>query len=268
MRKCFITVSALTIVLMLAACGSSTNNNSNRVSPEGAYQGTTSTGRDFQALVLPDGSSYIVYGQNDLNGTLIIQGMLIGRTSWNAVEFLGGGNNTFSSQVEDFVNTSVTSPTQASITGTFVPGSQLSGTVTEGGTTFTFTGTAILAGDFDFSKSPSTDDISGIWDGGLLEGDLATVAVGSDGTFAGETASGCRFTGHARPDVSFTQTAEPVHNFFTVSMNFGGTPCLLPNGTASGAAIRINSGSADRLMAMVSSGTSYGTVFVGVQPTP
>src|SRR6266568_2143028 len=201
---------------------------------QGAYSGTSSNGYTFETIVLPNDKFYAIYGTVTGQGT--------------------SGSSTYTANVTDFFHTGTTN--SGSITATYAPGSSLNGTLTENGTNITFTGASLPASTFNFNTQASVSDISGTWTGSLMDGTAATVTISSNGNVGGSS-SGCSFSGTVVADSS-------NKNFFDVSLTFGGSPCSLPNQTASGIGVDylLSDGVTHQLLAAVTVGTSAGTVFV------
>ena len=234
--------------LILVGCGGNNSSSSgNQRTPgqaQGVYEGTTSSGYNFDAIVLPNDKFFAIYGANTT-----VDGMMTGQGT--------SGASTYTANVTDFYYTGQTCT--GSVSASYVAGSSLNGTLTENCVaTQTFSGTSLPASSFNYNTPASLSAISGTWTGVLLDGASATVTIGSNGNFSGSD-SGCTFSGTITPDSS-------NKNFFDMSLTFGGPPCLDPNQTASGIAVDylLSDGVTRQLLAAVtgtSSGTSWGTVF-------
>jgi hypothetical protein len=256
------------VALLLAGCGgggsssfniggtsggtsAGTNSGTNTaIQAQGVYSGTTSTHYTFYSIVLPNDKLYLVYGTTSGN-SFLLYGMITGQGK--------SDKGTYTANVTDFFYTGVSF--SGSFSASYVPGSSFNGTLTESGTTTSFTGTGLPPaspwdyGDF-FDTPPSVSDISGTWTGSLLDGSSATVTINSDGTVSGVSA-GCSFSG--------TVAADPSNeNFFDLSLTFGDPPCLLPNQTATGVEVDylLSDDVTYQLLATVNVGTTAGTVFV------
>ena len=88
-------------------------------------------------------------------------------------------------------------------------------------------GTSSYLADFPNGGAVYLRGASRLW---LGPGDDGTITVQSNGQFSSTTSVGCAITGTATPRPS-------GKNVFNISVTFGPTPCLLPNGTASGVAV-------------------------------
>jgi len=215
---------------------------------QGAYSGTSSNGYTFETIVLPNDKVYAIYGTVSGN-VFLIYGMITGQGA--------SGSSTYTATVTDFFHTGTIN--SGSVTATYVQGSSLNGTLTENGTNITFTGASLPASTFNFNTQASLSAISGTWTGSLMDGTATTVTIISNGTVSGSS-SGCSFSGTVAPDSS-------NKNFFDVSLTFGGSPCSLPNQTATGIGVDylLSDGVTHQLLAAVTIGTSAGTVFVAAR---
>lgn len=163
----------------------------------------------------------------------------------------------YTASVNDFDSAGLVG--SGSVSATYVVGTSINGTLTETGSpNITFSGTVLPTSSFNYSTAASLANIIGTWSGTLLDGSSATVNINADGSFSGSDSSGCSFTGNVSPDSS-------GKNFFNVSLTYGASPCLLPNQTATGIAVNylLSDGVTQQLLAGVTSGTSFGTVFIG-----
>jgi hypothetical protein len=239
--------------LILSGCGSSYSGGNNggggggtnySGDAQGVYSGTSSNGYTFETIVLPNDKFYAVYGTNSGN-TFIVYGIITGQGT--------SGSSSYTASINDFFyNGAVNTGT---ISATYVAGTSVSGTVTEAGTTTSFSGTALSASNFNFNSAASVGAIAGTWSGNLLDGISTTVTINSNGTVSGSS-SGCSFTGTVSADSS-------NKNFYDVSLTFGGSPCAFPNQTATGIGVYylLSDGVTHQLLAGVSVGSSFGTVF-------
>jgi hypothetical protein len=241
------------LALMLSGCGSSYSNNGGGNSggstsyagdAQGVYSGTSSNGYTFETIVLPNDKFYAIYGTVSGN-TFTVFGMMTGQGT--------SGNGNYTASVTDFFYTGAVN--SGTISASYIAGTSVNGTVTEGGTATSFTGTALPASDFNYGTAASVGAISGMWAGNLLDGISTTVTINSNGTVSGSS-SGCSFTGTVTADSS-------NKNFFDVSLTFGSSPCTFPNQTATGVGVYylLSDGVTHQLLAAVNVGTSFGTVF-------
>jgi hypothetical protein len=226
---------------------------------EGIYLGTTSNSNSFEIIVLPNDQYYEVYGT--LTGNpYSVSGMILGQGA--------SGNGTYTANVTNIAYTGQT--TLQNVNASFATGASIGGTLTNVGNLsgISFTGSALPGSFFNFDTRASLSDLSGSWTGTLLDGTSTTFTADSNGMLNG-SASGCLFSGAALADSS-------NHNFFDVTLTFGGAPCALGDQTATGIAVEclLTDGVTHQLVVVVTQGTGAGTTFfaqrsssgVGVTP--
>lgn len=241
-------------VLFSIGCGSgsssATNNNNggtNVGTAQGVYQGTAANGDFFETIVLPNDKAYAVYGLNS-GGVFTVYGMMTGQGASN--------NGSYTANLKDFdyTGTGIT----ATLTASYVAGSTLNGTVSEGGASLSFTGTAIPSSLFNYNTPADMANITGNWTGDSLEGAYSNVNVTSGGTITGSS-GGCSFTG--------TVTPSNAKNFYTVSLSFGPSPCLAPNQTAQGIAVTylLQDGVTRQVVVGGTTSGGYGSAFVATR---
>lgn len=237
--------------VILAGCGTnySINNSGGGTSSytgqaQGVYSGTASSGYSFSTIVLPNDKFYGIYGTVSGN-SLYVYGMVAGQGT--------SGNDTFTASVTDYLSTG--QAVSDTLTATDVPGSSVSGTITESGTPITFSGTPPSTSAYNYDTAASVGTISGAWNGFLLDGVTTTVTINSNGTVSGSS-SGCSFSGTVSADAS-------GKNFYDVSITFGASPCAFPNQTATGVGVYylLSDGVTHELLAGVTYSTSAETVF-------
>jgi len=242
------------VPLMLVGCGTSYSGNGGggggnyAGQAQGVYSGTTSTGYSFSTIVLPTDKFYAIYGTVSGN-TLLLNGLVTGQGT--------SGNGTYTASVTDYTYTGATS--SGTVSANYVAATSLNGSLTEGGNSMTFTGTSVPPSSFTYNTSASISAITGTWTGTLLDGMTTTVTISSNGGVSGSS-SGCSFSGTVAPDSS-------NKNFFDVSLTFGASPCSNPNQTANGIAVEylLSDGVTHQLLAGVTTGTTFGTVFAATR---
>jgi hypothetical protein len=111
-----------------------------------------------------------------------------------------------------------------------------------------------------YNSPADINTVSGNWTAYTLQGAgaPAAVAINTNGTFAGSS-QGCTFSGTLTPRAS-------GKNIFDVAVTFGGSPCALPNGTASGIGLSYliaNSTTRQLLVAVVDPTRQFGTLLFG-----
>jgi hypothetical protein len=254
-----ILATLLLFVLLLGGCGGGSNSGgssaSNTGTPtstpgqaQGVYDGSASTGTNFESIVLPNDQLYAIYGSVSGN-VFLVCGLITGQGA--------SASGTYTANVTDFDDcTGSLVAITGSVTASYMAGSSLNGSLTENGNTITFTGTAPAGSLFNYNGAASISDITGSWTGAVLGGESVTVTIGSDGSVSGSGSSGCSFSGTVTPDSS-------GKNFFDVSITYGGAPCTFPNQSGSGIAVDylLSDGVTRQLIAAATLGSSTGTVF-------
>jgi len=239
-------------VMTLAGCGASNSGGGTTTtppatqgSPQGIYLGTTSTGETFETIVLPNSTFYALYGTTSGN-VFTVDGMMTGQGTYN--------NGTYTAKVNDYYYTGVIYT--GTVNSTYVVGSSINGSVSEvGNASVAFSGIPIPSSQFTFGTPALLSNITGTWSGYLFGNIAAQVTIAANGTFTG-TSQGCVFSGTITPDPS-------GNAFFDFALQYGGSPCLLPNQTQTGVAVDylLPDGVTRQLLAGVSSSTS-GNVFI------
>jgi hypothetical protein len=217
-------------------------------SAEGVYEGKTSSGFDHLSLVLDDGTLYSVYG-NTTGSVFAISRFLRGQgTSSN-------GSFTAASLREYGVGAS---STPYSLNSTYVAGTSLNGTLANGGTNTTFTGTALANSTYVYNTPAKLGNITGAWTLTDLTGPKVAVTVAADGSFTG-TSGSCAVTGNLTPKTS-------GKNVFAFSVTSGAAPCPLPGAVMTGVAVEFAIGTTRQLIAAGTDSTSAnGTAWVGAR---
>jgi hypothetical protein len=183
-------------------------------SPQGVYTGSTSTGLTFETIILPNNMFYGIYGGANSD---YFFGLVTGQGNFN--------DSTFNATITDYYEQN-----GGSITGSFAPGSSITGTLVEPGViTETFSGTAIPISRYNYNTTAVLSNITGNWTGIMQDGTIALITIDPDGTFTGSN-NGCSFLGTIIPESS-------NKNFYNVSLTFGGSPCPLGYPTANGIAV-------------------------------
>lgn len=231
----------------LTGGGSSNTGAAPRVtgSPTGLYKGTTSTGRTAAAIVLEDGTFWLLYSA--AGAPLLIAGAEQGHIT--------AANGAFSSG--DLVDVSLESLTAASgtVAGTYIPKTSAAAIVTFGTQAITFA----AAYDPTYDTPATLSAVSGSYAGtGVVLGgsEAAQLTVSSTGVIAGSGASGCSFTGVSIPN--------PGVNSYSVTVTFGGAPCSNANSTVSGVAY-LDAATQRLYSAALNPGRTNGFLFVGTK---
>jgi hypothetical protein len=266
MNRFLLTLSFATTSLVLLSCGgggsgsSGTSNPTNPQNPstpgqaQGVYVGNTSTGLAFDAIVLPNDKFYAVYG-NLSGNVLFVCGLAAGQGA--------SSSGTYTATETDFYYCGgALDVYSGNVSATYAPESSLNGSISENGDSETFTSTAPAPSLFNYNNPASLAGISGPWNGSLTDGESASLTINSSGSASGISSLGCSYTATIAPDSS-------NKNFFDVSLTFGGSPCDLPNQSATGIAVNylLSDGVTNQFVAAVSSGSAFGIVFAAQRIT-
>lgn len=245
------------VLSVLAGCGGGGSDSSvasdgsavgSASSAEGAYEGTTSTGRAFDTIVLEDGQYWTIYGQIS-SGAFLVEGLIQGTGQ--------ASNGSFSSSdLKDFYYTGASA--SGSLSATYNPGVSFNGTMNSFSPA-TFTASASTSSTYNYNSSANLADISGAWSMTVLTGASATLNIAANGSFSGMS-GGCSFSGTIAPRAS-------GKNVFTVTTTFGASPCTLANQTVTGIGVSyILANSQRELMVAAVDGTrAHGTLLIGVR---
>jgi hypothetical protein len=214
-------------------------------SPTGLYRGTTSDGRNVAALVLDSGEFWVIY--TAAGSTTLIAGAEQGHGTFS--------NGTFTANdLRDF-SLERAAISDGTMTGTYVTASGIAGTATFSTLAVSF----VAAYDISSSIPASLSTVAGAYSGtaATLSGiDNATFTVSSDGTLAGLSQLGCRFSGVVTPD--------PTVNAFAVSVTFQGGTCSNATGTVAGVGY-FDSGTRRIYGAALNADRSNGFIFAGAK---
>ncbi len=247
MKRASMSAMGACVSLILAACGGGGGDDDGSFGgssrAEGAYEGTTSQGLAFQALVLEDDTLWSIYGPIS-GGVYYIAGFTQGPVTVN-------GNQLTSSALRSFTAGGVFPST---LSGSFVAGTSISGTLTTAGSPDAFTGTTVAASDYDYNAPARQADAVGTWSM-PLSGSPVSVTVTSTGAFTGSMGA-CALSGTVTPRAS-------GKNVFNVALTFGGSPCQLPNTSLAGIGIPSQDGASRQLVvAAVDSARNNGVMLV------
>jgi hypothetical protein len=205
-------VGLLIVAWAVAACGGGGSTSTAVSTAEGLWNGTISSGRTADALVLDDGTYWVIYS-------------LVGNSSVIAGAAQGNGtsnNGTFSSSNGIDFNLEGFGINPFTLSSSYTAKSTLSGTITyPSSTAYTFKATY----DTDYDFMPSLATIAGTYVGtaATLGGiESATLTVSGTGAMSGRSATGCTYTG--------TASLRPKGNVYNISVTFEGGICS--NGTA------------------------------------
>lgn len=240
---------AIASLALLTACGGGGGGSAVTGTPEGVYEGNTSTNSYFNTIVLENNLYYTIYGT--LSGNVFgVQGLIIGTGTAN--------NGNFSStNLKDFASngTSVTGTLSAS----YVPNVNFNGSVSSGSSTVTFTAAPPANSNYNYNTATTPSNIVGAWSLTTLTGAPVSLTIASGGAYTA-TSSGCSFSGNFTPRAS-------GKNVYDVSVNFGPSPCLLPNQSATAHAVeyRLANGQRQLIVAGTDVARNNATVLLGAR---
>lgn len=186
-----------------------------RLSAEGRWTGTTSTGRAIAGLVLDDGSYWLFYSAR--GNPHILAGLVQGTGTSHAGSF-------GSSNARDF-NVEGAGIQAGTIRSSYVPKKRFQGTIAYlDGDTESFTST--YHGNSD--SAPNLNLVTGTYVGLRPDNHTVTMTVDSAGTLSGHASDGCTVAG------TFSPRAKG--HAFHVTMTFGGGACRHGTETVTGVA--------------------------------
>jgi hypothetical protein len=166
------------------------------------------------------------------------------------------GNETYTGSFTEYLSSQTTAT--ASVTANDVPGSSISGTLTESGVQTGFGGTVPPTLSYSFGIPASISTIAGTWSGALLDGSAVTLSISTSGSIT-TISTGCQVTG--------TITANTSNNLYTANLQFGPSPACATtvasqSTTAAVALIFVlPDGATQQLLMPATIGTTSGTVF-------
>jgi hypothetical protein len=249
MHSLFLTSTVLAATALVAACGGG-GGDAPAATPiaalDGYYQGTVSSGSQFQLLALENGQFYSLVGNTDAQGVFRVTSLVEGRGI--------STNGTFAtSSVKEFTSTGQV--LSESLSATYVPKTSVAGTLTYSGSAVTFSGNVSASSNYNYETAATLSAVSGSWSGGSLYGEGQTVAISTTGAITGTSALGCQYTGTASPRAS-------GKNVLDVTVTFGPSPCALPGQTGSGIGVStvLASGRQQLLVALTNTDRSAGIV--------
>ena len=227
-------IAALAVASLLTACGGGGSGNDDRgPRAAGVYEGSTSNGGAFQALVLDDDQFWALYGV-EVGDLFYIAGFLQGQAA-------SGRGRITSSDIRDFGDSPAASGT---LEGAFSAGASITGARRSASGTVAFNGTAVAPEDFAYDSPADIAAIAGDWNMIGLGGAVASVSIAASGAVTGES-DGCIYAGTVAPHAS-------GKNVFSVTATFGGAACARPGQTAIGIAVShlVNGGPLRRLLVL------------------
>lgn len=242
---------------LLAGCGGGGGGGSPAPTPapvvlgaEGVYEGTVSNGGIHNTLILENDQFFTLYG-NAIPGGLGVAGFIQGNGKSNNGTFLSTDMKDF------FANGTVVS---GSLSASYTAKTTFNGSITEGSSTLTFTGTSPLKNSlYVYDTAANLANIVGAWNLSDLKGAATPLNIASSGAFTGSS-GGCTFSGTLKPRAS-------GKNIFDLALTFGAAPCLLVGQAANGIAIEYPLSTGKRQLIIVGTNTtrSNGTALLGAR---
>ena len=219
--------------------------------PLGAYGGTLtgSTSSQFQALALPGGEFWSLYGY-DAGSIFYVEGFVQGSGSSN--------NHTFTTR--DLRDFGFAPALQATMTASYdIAARTISGTSNYDGQTVRFSGGPIPGSLYHYDDIASLSTVVGHWDAMSTEGGMVSINIQANGALT-LSDNGCTGSGTIR-------TQNNGGNVFIVSVTFGGLPCAMPNQTATGIAIAypLSTGQTQMIAAATNSARTVGIAVFGIR---
>jgi hypothetical protein len=236
-------------LLALAACGGGGNGGAvSASSAEGLWTGSTSTSRSVTAIVLDNGTYWVLYSVPFVSA--VIAGFVQGTG--------GSLNGSFSSSDGIDFNFAGQSINNATVSANYVAKQSFNGSVSYPNLNPSFTFTSPYNADYD--QTPSLAAIAGTYTGiASVAGsnELTAIAVSTLGVVVGTGTGGCRFLGTAVPRAK--------GNLYDLAVVFGGGVCA--SGTSAVTGIGYFDSSAKSLyLAALDKSRSNGLSFVGIKP--
>ncbi|MFA5938662.1 MAG: hypothetical protein WC809_04830 [Sinimarinibacterium sp.] len=216
---------AAVFAVSLAACGGGGgdgdggDNPEPATSAEGLWVGTTSTNRSFAALVLDDGTYWVLYSSQ--GNSAVVGGAIQGSGTSQSGSFTSSNGRDFS--LEGLGVTNLT------LNANYVMKQSFNGTVryTASGEQVTFTSSY----DSGYDLTPSLAAVAGSYSGSAATSggtEAANVSISAAGAISGSGASGCTYSGSATPRAR--------GNVYDISVTFNGGVCANGTSTVSGVA--------------------------------
>ena len=213
---------------------------------EGYYQGTVSTGRQFQLLMLENDQFYSLIGNTDTQGVFRVVSLIEGKGVSNNGSFTASNIKEYSNNGQVVAGT---------LSASYVPKVSITGNASAAGGSASFSGTAPATANYAYDSPATIGSVSGNWSGNSLDGAALNFSVSTAGAISGTAASGCSFAGTATPRAS-------GKNVLDVSVTFGLAPCDLPGATIKGIGVTslLSSGKRQFLIAVTNTDRTAGTV--------
>ena len=247
---------AMSWILALAACGDGGGGNGGAASvpaasAEGLWNGSTSTSRSVTAIVLDNGTYWVLYSVPHVSAVVV--GFVQGTGS--------SLNGSFSSSDGIDFNVAGQGINNATVAANYVARQSFNGSVSYASLNPPFTFTSSYNADYD--QTPSLSAIAGTYAGiaSVAGGtEATTIAISPQGVVAGTglTANGCQFLGAAVP-----RAKGKLYDLSVVVS--GGGACANGPSAVTGIAY-FDSGSKRLYLAALNKSRSNGLSFVGIKP--
>lgn len=252
MHHLWLTASVLATSAFVMACGGGGGGSTPAPTPlasaEGFYQGTVSTGTQFQLLALENDQFYSLVGNTDAQGVFRVVSLVEGKGLSSSASFSASNVKEYQASGQVFTGT---------LSASYNPKTSISGSVSSASGVTTFSGTAPTTGtsNYLYDSPASLSLIAGSWTGTTLYNESLNFSISSSGGLSGVSALGCSFSGTVSPRVS-------GKNVLDVSVTFGPAPCALAGQKATGIAVSylLTSGKRQLLVAATDIARSAGTV--------
>jgi len=238
--------------LSLAGCGGGGGGGDDNPAPvtsaEGLWIGTTSSNRSIGALVLDDGTYWVLYSSQ--GNSAVVAGAIQGNGTSQGGSFTSSNGRDFN--LEGLGVNSLT------VNANYVMKQSFNGTVryTASGEQVTFTSSY----DSGYDLTPSLAAVAGNYSGSAATSggtEAANVSISAAGAINGSGASGCTFSGSAAPRAH--------GNVYNVSVTFNGGVCANGTSTVTGVAYFDASTKQIRSTALNSARTD-GFIYIGTKP--
>lgn len=196
-------IACLFIAMNLSACGGGGGGGDESGSPEGVYEGTSSTGEYFNTIVLENNLFYTIYG-DIVNDVFVVEGFFTGTGKVDGRKFSADNVRDFDASGLDGGGT---------LTAIFKAGESFNGS-TSGGATFNASRPEDTS--YNYNSAAKLSNIAGTWTMNDLSLTTVTLDIAADGNYTASYDGGnCEFEGRFIPRAS-------GKNVFDVSVAGGG----------------------------------------------
>jgi len=206
----------IAIAVSLSACGGGGGDNNgsgsrlsasgNNSSPEGVYEGTSSTGMYFNTIILENNLFYTIYGGIS-GGAFLVNGFFTGTGQAKNGSFTATDVRDFDTNGLDNIVT---------LNATYIPGQNFNGSTANGTSTATFTSAPPANTTYNYNTAANLSNIVGTWTMTSLTGDEVSVDIAANGNYTASYDNGnCDFEGRVSPRAS-------GKNVFDFSVTGGG----------------------------------------------